>query len=160
MTESYNRPGTRLTRAMLDGTLQELWTGRRTAHPLDQLAGHMGAHCSCMVFLPQDTWTMAHSEARIPMHPNDFARLLNLRGAYCEHPQLAGWRLFELTLPGGPVAFPWPPALTDHQLGEHLRALAARTGHDPALISIHMPDRDCPRHTPPPTEVTPRVAPR
>lgn len=146
----------RLTPDMLDNALRELWTGRRVPHPLDQLAEHFEAHCSCMVFLPTDTWTMAHSEARIPMHPDDFGPLLNLRGAYCEHPQLPGWRLFELALPGGPVVFPWPPALTDRELGAHLRALAGkRAGHDPSLISIHMPCRDCPRHGPPPVEFTP-----
>jgi hypothetical protein len=150
----------RLTPAMIDAALQELWSGRRTAHPLDQVADHFEDHCACMVLLPQDTWTMAHVSARMPMHPLDAARILQLRGAYCGHPQLAGWRLFELALPGGPVVFPWPPALTDRELGEHLRSLASRrTGHDPALISIRMPHRDCPRHSAPPVELTPPAVP-
>lgn len=154
MTESYNRPAPRPTPGMLDAAFQMLWTGRRVPHPLEQLAEHFEAHCTCMVFLPSDPWTATLALSGVPQHPDAYAGVLRLRGAYCEHPQLPGWRLFELTLPGAPVVFPWPPALTDRELAEHLRALAARrTGHDPTLISIHMPCRDCPRHKAPPVEL-------
>ncbi len=145
----------RLTLAMLDAAFQRLWSGP-TPHPLDQVADHFDAHCSCMLFSPRDTWTLAHVSARTPMHPDDFARILHLRGAYRDHPQLAGWRLFELPLPQRVLVFPWPPTLTDRELGEFLRREAARSaGHDEALISIAMPQRDCPRHQAPPAEPSP-----
>lgn len=145
-----------LSAAQIHRALDELYRGP-VSHPLDQLANHMGAHCTCMEFFPQDPWIATHALAGGPMHPDDFARILRLRGAYCAHPQLAGWRLFELPLPQRVLVFPWPPALTDRELGKFLRREAARnTGHDVGLIAIDMPDRDCLRHRPAPREVAPR----
>lgn len=141
-----------LTAAQIKRAMDELYCGP-VSHPLDQLADHMGAHCSCMHFFQTDPWTLTHALSGVPMHPDDFARILHLRGAYCDHPQLPGWRLFELPLPERVLVFPWPPALTDRQLAGFLRREAARsTGHDEALISIAMLHRDCPRHTPAPVE--------
>ncbi len=141
-----------LTAAQIHRALDELYRGP-VSHPLDQLANHLGAHCTCMLFFPTDPWTATLALSGAPQHPSVFEQVLRLRGAYCAHPQLAGWRLFELPLPQRVLVFPWPPALTDRQLAGFLRREAARsTGHDAAMISIDMPHRDCPRHQPPPVE--------
>ena len=57
------------------------------------------------------------------------------------------------------VAAPFPPALTDAYLCDWLRAEAGRCmGHDPKLISISLPYRDCPRHSPAPIRAWRRAA--
>lgn len=141
-----------LTAAQIKRAMDEMWRGP-VSHPLDQLADHFEAHCSCMLFFPQDSWTATLALSGVPQHPDVFKDVLRLRGAYCDHPQLAGWRLFELPLPQRVLVFPWPPAFADRELGGFLRREAARsTGHDEGLISIAMPHRDCPRHQPPPVE--------
>lgn len=124
----------------------------RVSHPLSQLADHLGAECRCMVAFPADPVIMASVSARVPMHPSELDRILRLSGAWCDHPQLSGWKLAEVTLPE-PLVVPWPPALTDGQLCDFLRAEAGRRlGHDPKLVTIDLPHRDCPRHVAPPVE--------
>lgn len=145
-----------LSAAQIKRAMDDMWRGP-VAHPLDQLANHFDAHCTCMLFFPTDPWTATLMLSQVPQHPSVYEPVLRLRGAYCAHPQLAGWRLFELPLPQRILVFPWPPALTDRELGEFLRREAARsTGHDVGLIAIDMPDRDCLRHRPAPREVAPR----
>lgn len=129
-----------------------------TPHPFEQISSHFGDDpCSCLLFLPTEPYTLTLLLAG-PVHPDVVRPVLRVRGAYCRHPQLADWRLVELVLPGVPCVFPWPPALTDAELGGHVRALAARrTGHDPGLIAVSLPDRDCVRHAEPPLERPPQA---
>jgi hypothetical protein len=122
-------------------------------HPLDQVADHFGAECRCMVVLPDDPAILTYVSARMPMHPDEAARVLRLSGAWCDHPQLPGWKLVEVTLLPAPLALPWPPTLPDRYLCDYLRAeCGRRLGHDPRLVSISLPHRDCPRHGPAPVE--------
>lgn len=151
-----------MSREVFDAALQALWDGpyRRTPHPFEQIAEFFADEpCSCRYFPPADPDTAAAIilSQTAPLHPEHAraieSRILHVRGAYCHHPQLPGWDLVELVLSGAPLAFPWPKALGDRALGDHMRALASkRTGHDPSLVTIRLPDRDCVRHCPPPAE--------
>ena len=102
---------------------------------------------------PAPAWRVGQMMRALPVHPDRAARVPSLTGAWCAHPQLPGWKLVEVTLLPDPIVLPWPPALTDAYLCDWLRAEAGRRmGHDPKLISISLPYRDCPRHSPAPIE--------
>lgn len=133
-----------LTQSAVQRALDELWNGP-VGHPFEQIAGHFGDEpCICMWFPPTEPHVMILLEAG-PVHPEVARTILTVHGAYRAHPLLTRWWLVELTVPGEPLAFPWPEKLPG--LADHLRALAAdRTGHDRELIAVSLPYRDCPRH--------------
>lgn len=140
------------SRAALDRAFDAMLNGP-ARHPLDQVADHLGAECRCMWVPPDNPAIMTYVSARMPMHPDLFNTMLHLTGAWCEHPQLAGWKLVEVTLLPEPLVIPWPPALTDAQLCAWLRKeCGRRMGHDPKLVTIKLPCRDCPRHSAAPVE--------